>query len=112
MSIRCLVNPAGASDLYADGARFYAPGLAAFTQLDSSQGGALDPLSLNRYLYAAADPETLIDPSGHRYCTVQNADNCDGYRPGNDGHSAALRLHWKWSGSAQFRLDDQLHAAI
>jgi RHS repeat-associated protein len=77
-----LVNPAGASDLYADGARFYAPGLGVFTQLDTSQGGALDPLSMNRFLYAAADPETLIDPSGHRYCTTQNADNCDAYRPG------------------------------
>ncbi len=60
-----LVNPAGASDLYSDGARFYAPGLGAFTQLDSSQGSALNPLSLNRFLYAASDPETLIDPSGH-----------------------------------------------
>jgi len=29
------------------------------------QGSALDPLSLNRYLYAAADPETLVDPDGH-----------------------------------------------
>jgi RHS repeat-associated protein len=76
-----LVNPAGASDLYGNGARFYAPGLGAFTQLDTSQGSALNPMSLNRFLYAAANPENLIDPSGHRYCTTQNADNCDGYRP-------------------------------
>ena len=60
-----LVSPAGASDLYADGARFYAPGLGVFTQLDTDQGSALNPLSLNRFLYAAANPETMIDPSGH-----------------------------------------------
>ena len=60
-----LVDPAGASDLYVDGARYYAPGLGAFTQLDSTQGAALNPLSMNRYLYAEANPETFTDPSGH-----------------------------------------------
>jgi RHS repeat-associated protein len=74
-----LVNPAGASDLYANGARFYAPGLGVFTQLDTSQGTALNPLSLNRFLYAAADPETLIDPSGHRSCNLETIKTgCDG----------------------------------
>ena len=37
----------------------------AFTQLDTTQGAALNPLSLNRYLYAEANPETFTDPSGH-----------------------------------------------
>ncbi|HEY8816717.1 MAG TPA: RHS repeat-associated core domain-containing protein, partial [Candidatus Dormibacteraeota bacterium] len=68
-----LVNPSGASDLYVDGARFYSPGLGAFTQLDSAQGMALSPLTLNRFLYAAADPETLIDPSGHTVILVDDA---------------------------------------
>ena len=58
-----LVNPTGASDLYVAGARFYSPGLGVFTQLDTSAGSALNPLSLNRFLYAEADPETLTDPS-------------------------------------------------
>ena len=62
---RLLVDPAGANDLYDAGARFYSPGLGVFTQLDTVQGSTLDPLSLNRYLYAAADPETLVDPDGH-----------------------------------------------
>jgi len=65
---RLLVDPAGANDLYDAGARFYSPGLGVFTQLDSVQGSALDPLSLNRYLYAQADPETLVDPDGHASC--------------------------------------------
>ena len=64
---RLLVDPSGANDLYDAGARFYSPGLGVFTQLDTVQGSALDPLSLNRYLYAAADPETLVDPSGHSW---------------------------------------------
>jgi RHS repeat-associated protein len=51
--------------LYDMSARFYAPGIAAFTQLDSVMGGAQDPLSMNRFLYAEGNPATLIDPTGH-----------------------------------------------
>ena len=62
---RLLVTTSGNADLYEAGARSYAPGLGAFTQLDSVMGGAADPLSMNRYLYAEANPATLIDPTGH-----------------------------------------------
>jgi RHS repeat-associated protein len=51
--------------LYDFGARNYDPGIGAFTQLDSLAGAPGDPLSLNRYVYAEANPWTLIDPSGH-----------------------------------------------
>ncbi|HEY8829467.1 MAG TPA: hypothetical protein VIM83_02595, partial [Candidatus Limnocylindria bacterium] len=34
---------------------------------------ALSKLTLNRFLYAAADPETLIDPSGHTVLLVDDA---------------------------------------
>jgi len=51
--------------LYAAGARDYAPGLGMFTGLDTFAGSAQDPASMNRYLYAEANPATLIDPSGH-----------------------------------------------
>jgi hypothetical protein len=39
-----------------------------FTALDSYAGEAVDPVSLNRYLYAHANPATLIDPTGHAAC--------------------------------------------
>ena len=51
--------------LYAAGARDYAPGLGMFTSLDTFAGSAQDPLSMNRFLYAEANPATLVDPSGH-----------------------------------------------
>jgi RHS repeat-associated protein len=65
---RLLVDPAGATDLYDAGARFYAPGLGTFTQEDTVTGSAQDPLSMNRFLYAEANPTTLVDPDGH--CAV------------------------------------------
>jgi hypothetical protein len=39
--------------------------VGTFTQLDTVMGKAVDPRSLNRFLYAEANPATLIDPSGH-----------------------------------------------
>ena len=51
--------------LYAAGARDYAPGLGMFTSLDTVAGAAQHPLSMNRFLYAEANPATLVDPSGH-----------------------------------------------
>jgi RHS repeat-associated protein len=63
------VSPVGlASPLYDMSARFYSPGLGAFTQLDSVMGSAQNPLSMNRFLYALANPATMIDPSGHAPC--------------------------------------------
>jgi RHS repeat-associated protein len=67
------VSPAGLSTpLYDMSARFYNPGIGAFTGLDTVMGGAQNPLSMNRFLYALANPATLIDPSGH-FVTM-----CDG----------------------------------
>jgi len=59
-----LSTPAN-NDLYDFGARSYARDLGVFTQLDSYSGSALNPISLNRFLYANANPATLIDPDGH-----------------------------------------------
>jgi RHS repeat-associated protein len=58
----------GVDPLYQMGARAYAPHLGTFTKLDTYAGRAQDPISLNRYLYAHANPGTLIDPSGHAPC--------------------------------------------
>ena len=41
-----------------------------FTSLDTFAGAAQDPLSMNRFLYAEANPATLIDPSGHMVPTM------------------------------------------
>ena len=53
------------------GFRAYAPDLGLFTSPDDVAGSALNPVTFARYLYAGADPETLVDPDGH--CTTTNA---------------------------------------
>jgi RHS repeat-associated protein len=52
-------------DLYDFESRAYDPGTGTFTQLDTVTGSIQDPLTLNRFLYAHANPSTLIDPDGH-----------------------------------------------
>jgi len=52
-------------ELYDFGFRSYAADLGAFASLDSVAGSAADPRSLNRFLYAHANPTTLVDPDGH-----------------------------------------------
>jgi len=59
------LSPDPDEPLYDAGARRYRPSLGAFTALDTYPGTALNPLSLNRYLYAHANPTSLIDPTGH-----------------------------------------------
>jgi len=59
--------------LYDMSARFYAPGTGTFTQLDSVMGSAQNPLSMNRFLYAEANPTSFIDPTGH-YVTESDGD--------------------------------------
>ncbi len=46
-------------------------------------GSVQNPLSLNRFLYAEANPTTLIDPSGHctRYMDGVCADHREKERP-------------------------------
>ena len=61
------VSPDADAPLYDAGARFYAPAIGAFTQLDSYAGSAQAAWSLNRYLYAGANPTSMIDPDGHAF---------------------------------------------
>jgi RHS repeat-associated protein len=61
-----------APDLYDFSARSYDPGLGAFTSFDSVAGSAQNPLTLNRYLYANANPATLIDPDGHNIQDIRS----------------------------------------
>jgi RHS repeat-associated protein len=80
------LGPAG-DPLYAMGARLYSPGLGTFTQRDTYPGSPADPLGLNRYLYAEANPATLVDPDGHRACET---DPCASYTDtGTAGSSVA-----------------------
>ncbi len=78
------VSPGGTNNttLYAAGARFYAPGLGQFTALDTVSGSAQNPMSMNRFLYAEANPTTLIDPTGH---FVSANDSTPGSRCSNIG---------------------------
>ena len=46
-------------------ARFYNPGNGRFMSMDSFEGVDNAPLSLNKYLYAHANPVMNTDPSGH-----------------------------------------------
>ncbi len=64
------------TSLYDFAARDYAPGLGTFTGLDSVMGSAQSPTHLNRYLYAAADPTTLVDPDGHAGCDPFTGARC------------------------------------
>jgi RHS repeat-associated protein len=70
---RILESTAG-SATYDFAARAYVPDLGTFTSLDSVSGGVMNPLSLNRYLYANANPETLVDPDGHCAIAPDNED--------------------------------------
>jgi RHS repeat-associated protein len=63
---RILESADGSTDLYDFQARSYDPSLGAFTSFDSVAGSAQNPLTLNRFLYANANPATLVDPDGHR----------------------------------------------
>jgi RHS repeat-associated protein len=51
-------------DLYYLRARYYSAATGRFWTSDPVEGNMLRPLSLHRYIYAAADPVDKIDPSG------------------------------------------------
>jgi len=53
------------TDILDFGFRPYVPDLGTFTSPDDLAGSALNPLTFNRYLYAAGNPATLVDPDGH-----------------------------------------------
>lgn len=52
-------------DQYYLRARYYDQGVGRFTQMDTWMGRVRDPITLNKYLYAEADPADKIDPSGN-----------------------------------------------
>jgi RHS repeat-associated protein len=68
---RLLLNDDANSDLYDFVFRSYDPGLGTFLSLDDAKGSAQNPITFNRFLYASANPDTLIDPDGH--CTTTDS---------------------------------------
>ena len=73
------LSPDAANPLYDYGARTYRPVQGAFTSLDTYAGAVIDPLSMNRFLYAEANPTSFVDPDGH---AVFNRNLTDGGSPG------------------------------
>jgi RHS repeat-associated protein len=90
------ISPAGLSTpLYSAGARDYSPGLGTFISFDSTMGKAADPISMNRYLYAVANPATMIDPDGH--CATRQIDLCD-YQNEQAAKKHGQAYKSKWAG--------------
>jgi RHS repeat-associated protein len=52
-------------DQYYLRARYYDQGVGRFSTMDTWTGRPDQPITLNKYLYANADPVNGIDPSGH-----------------------------------------------
>jgi RHS repeat-associated protein len=110
---RILESASGTTDLYDFGARAYDPSLGTFTSFDTVAGSAQNPLTLNRYLYALANPASMIDPSGH--CVASNQEEADrcAKHPSNAVQDKSGRLnpvafkmgmsvrpteYWQWGG--------------
>ena len=88
------------------GFRAYAPDLGLFTSPDDQAGSALNPVTFARYLYAGADPETLVDPDGHVALCRYGGEDCGQL-------SAATRTASTWHGptAKQTRVQDAAHKA-
>lgn len=75
-------------------ARYYAPSLGAFTQMDTVAGSAANPASMNGFLYAEANPATLKPALRPRWLHLRR----DGH-PGQDRPQA--RRHHVRTNAAQ-----------
>ncbi|TAL11377.1 MAG: hypothetical protein EPO00_03435, partial [Chloroflexota bacterium] len=87
------VGPDTANPLYDFGARDYRPVTGAFTSLDAYAGQAIDPLSMNRFLYAEANPATFVDPDGH--CIRWQDDVCADHKNTAAQQQAVAAQHAK-----------------
>jgi RHS repeat-associated protein len=60
--------------MYFNRARYYQPGIGRFWTMDTYEGDQEDPLSLHKYLYCAANPVNMTDPSGHAHLWIKYKD--------------------------------------
>ncbi len=112
---KLLESTSGGRDLYDFEARSYSPDIGAFTSLDSVAGSATNPVTLDRYLYAGGNPETLIDPDGHVMLNCRIPELCGmGGGPGASQAQIAKYLaqkrqeaHRLWSRYGERPGDDQ-----
>ncbi|MBK6434595.1 MAG: hypothetical protein IPF83_01140 [Rhodanobacteraceae bacterium] len=75
-----------ATGLYYAGARFYDPMIGGFNGMDPAFGDTKSPITLNKYLYANANPLVFIDPDG-RYGLAMDSLRRD------MSQTDAMRLH-------------------
>ena len=68
--------------LYYLRARFYAPDLGRFWNMDIYEGSQSDSLTLHKYLYAHCDPVNRIDPSGNTDFSLASLQSAIGYAVG------------------------------
>jgi len=54
-------------DFYYLRARYLNPSSGRFYSIDAAAGNHFDPRSLHKYLYAAANPPNLVDPTGNSF---------------------------------------------
>jgi hypothetical protein len=83
--------------------RWRDPSIGRFTQADTFAGNIDDPITLNKYLYANADPINDIDPSGH--------DSLGAAQLGRDVHDA-LALDFKEKIGEEFGISGPSIATI
>ena len=64
------------TSFYKFGTRFYNPSTASWNQADANQGTIQSPSSVNKFVYAGADPVNSVDPSGRCVLGLFGS-NCD-----------------------------------
>ncbi len=104
----------GDLDQYYLRARYYDQSVGRFTQQDEWMGRDGEPVTLNKYVYAHADPVNFVDPSGYfglsdvmGAVNVQGVLTIIGTRAG--ANAAGRRLLWN---GACFVVEEMAEAAI
>ena len=72
--------------------RYYRPNLGRFNRIDPWEGDVLNPITLNKYLYAVGNPLRYTDPDGRQFCgQICDAGYMYGHARSDEERSQALR---------------------